>query len=283
MDDLPIYEEIIRLKKKRVPAAIATVVKTQGSTPRKAGAKMLVRKDGTISGTVGGGRTEADTIEEAAEVIRLGKPRTMEFTLNEEHGGVCGGSLVIYLEPLVVPDHLIVVGDGHVGRAVTQSARQAGFMVSMIGLTEANSDYGPGEDAILHPLNKLGEALTDIGADTTTYIFIATSDHHQDFEAVSAALATESCYIAVIGSKKKKAAMDAFLLKKGFNGEAVDRVISPAGLDIGAETPGEIGISIVAQMIKLRRTGLAADDRRPARGRTVEKDGAQQAVAAVSG
>jgi xanthine dehydrogenase accessory factor len=282
MDDLPIYEEIIRLKKKRVPAAIATVVETRGSTPRKAGAKMLVRKDGTIAGTVGGGKTEADTIDAAAEVIRLGMSRTMEFSLTEEHGGVCGGSLVIFLEPLVVPDHLIVVGDGHVGRAVTQSARQVGFMVSMIGLTEAKTEYGPGDDAICHPLDKLGEAFTDIGADANTYIFIATSDHHQDFEAVSAALATESCYIAVIGSKKKKAAMDENLLDRGFDGEAVSRIVSPAGLDIGAETPGEIGVSIVAQMIKLRRTGLAAHDSRPARSRTVKKDGAQQTIAAHS-
>lgn len=282
MDDLPIYEEIIRLKKKRIPAAIATVVETSGSTPRKAGAKMLVRKDGTIAGTVGGGRTEADTIEAAAEVIRQGMPRTMEFSLTEEHGGVCGGSLVIYLEPLVVPDHLIVVGDGHVGRAVTQSARQAGFMVSMIGLTEAKTEYGPGDNAIRHPLNKLGEAFTDIGADANTYIFIATSDHQQDFEAVSAALVTESCYIAVIGSKKKKAAMDQYLRDQRFDGEAVSRIVSPAGLDIGAETPGEIGVSIVAQMIKLRRTGLAAHDSRPARSRTVKKDGSQQAIAAHS-
>ena len=278
MDDISIYEELIRLKKKRVPAAIATVVETRGSTPRKAGAKMLVRKDGRISGTVGGGRTEADTIAAAQEVIRAGLPRTMEFSLTEEHGGVCGGSLVIYLEPLFVPEHLLVVGDGHVGRAVAQSARQVGFMVSMIGLSEAKTGYGPDEDAILHPLNKLEEAFADIGADANTYIFIATSDHHQDFEAVSVALATESCYIAVIGSKKKKAAMDNYLLDRGFDGAAVSRIISPAGLDIGAETPTEIGVSIVAQMIKLKRTAPDADDSHPARCRTVKKDGTQQAA-----
>ncbi len=280
MNDISLYEEIILLKKKRVPAAIATVVETRGSTPRKAGAKMLVRKDGRISGTVGGGRTEADTITAATEVIRAGIPRTMEFHLTEKHGGVCGGSLIIYLEPLVVPDHLIVVGDGHVGRAVTQSARQAGYMVSMIGLSEKKPGYRADEEAILHPLNKLKEAFTEIGADASTYIFIATSDHHQDFEAASAALATESCYIAMIGSKRKKSAMDKHLIERGFDAEAVSRIVSPAGLDIGAETPAEIGISIVAQMIKLRRSGLGAHDSRPARRREVKTDGAQQAAAA---
>ncbi|MBU0480095.1 MAG: XdhC family protein [Proteobacteria bacterium] len=278
MDDIAIYEEIIRLKKKRVPAAIATVIESKGSTPRKAGAKMLVRKDGRISGTVGGGITEAKTIEASLEVIRRGLPRTMEFSLTEKHGGVCGGSLVIYLEPLVVPDHLIVVGDGHVGRAVTQAARQAGFMVSMIGLAEAKTGYGPEEDAILHPLSELEKAFTDIGADESTYIFIATSDHHQDFEAVSAALATDSCYIAVIGSKRKKAAMDKYLAERGFDEAAVGRIISPAGLDIFAETPAEIAVSIVAQMIKLKRSPPHAHDSRPARGRPVKEDGTEQAA-----
>ena len=280
MDDIHIYEEIVRLKKERVPAAIATVIETRGSTPRKAGAKMLVRRDGSITGTVGGGKTEADTIAAAQEVIRAGVPRTLEFSLTRESGGVCGGSLVIYLEPLVVPDHLIVVGDGHVGRAVSQSARAAGFMVSLIGLAEPNAACGAGEDAIFHPLERLGEAFAAIGADASTYIFIATSDHHHDFEAASAALATESCYIAVIGSRKKKAAMDEYLRARGFDGEAVGRIVSPAGLDIGAETPAEIGVSVVAQMIKLRRSGASASDSRPARRRAVEKDGVLQAAAA---
>lgn len=279
MDDIHIYEEIVRLKNKRIPAAIATVIETSGSTPRKAGAKMIVRKDGTITGTVGGGRTEAAAIETAMETIRAGQPKVMKFSLTEEHGGVCGGRLTVYIEPLVVPDHLIVVGDGHVGRAVAQSARQAGFLVSMIGLAEAGNEYGPGEEAILHPLSRLGETFREIGADANTYIFIATSDHQQDFEAASAALATEACYIAVIGSKRKKAVMDDHLRKQGYVEEAVGRIVSPAGLDIGAETPAEIGVSIVAQMIKIRRSGPGARDSSPARRGTVEEDGVLQAAA----
>jgi len=281
MDDIHIYEEIVSLKKKRVPAAIATVVETKGSTPRKAGAKMLVKKDRSIIGTVGGGKTEADTIEAALEVIMAGMPKTMEFSLTREHGGICGGKLVIYLEPLVVQDHLIVVGDGHVGRAVSQTARQAGFMVSMIGLSENKIESGSCEDATFHPLDKLGKAFSEIGADLNTYIFIATSDHHQDFEAASAALTTESRYIAVIGSRKKKTAMDEYLRTKGFDKKVVDRIISPAGLDIGAETPAEIGVSIVAQMINLKRNSDGAHYSRPACRGTVKEDGVLQAAAAI--
>lgn len=159
MDDLPIYEEIIRLKKARVPAAIATVIETKGSTPRKAGAKMIIQKDGSISGTVGGGQTEADTIEAAKDVIQQGKPRTISFSLTEEHGAVCGGNIAIYLEPLIVPLHLIVVGDGHVGKAVTQSAHQAGFLVSMISLSDTKTNIAMTDDILQHPLNKLPEVL----------------------------------------------------------------------------------------------------------------------------
>src|SRR5512135_1563283 len=122
MHELPLYEEIIRLKKARVPATLATVVEPRGSAPRKAGAKMLVRRDGSIVGTIGGGQTEADTIVAAQEVLRRGQPRTLNFSLTEPHGAVCGGEVTIYLEPLVVPQHLVVVGGGHVGQAVGRAA-----------------------------------------------------------------------------------------------------------------------------------------------------------------
>jgi xanthine dehydrogenase accessory factor len=281
MDDLPIYEEIIRLKKARIPAALATVVETKGSSPRKAGAKMIIQKDGAITGTIGGGRTEADTIAAAKEVIRQGTPRTISFSLTEEHGAVCGGSIVIYLEPLIVPCHLIVIGDGHVGKAVTQAAHQAGFLASMISLTDTKTDTAMAAAVVHHPLHTLPAALNEIGADANTYIFIATSDHQKDFQAVSAALETNACYIAVLGSKKKKVAMEKYLLEKEFTHEAISRIVSPAGLDIGAETPAEIAVSIVGQMIKTRRSGSAARSSHSACGRTIKTDGPQQTVAAA--
>ncbi len=282
MEDLPIYEEIIRLKKARIPAALATVVDTEGSTPRKAGAKMIIQKDGSITGTIGGGQTEADTIQAAKEVIQQGTPRTISFSLTEEHGAVCGGSIVVYLEPLIIPEHLIVVGDGHVGKTVTQSAQQAGFMVSMIGVSGRKENSATAENSLHRPLDKLGETFDAIGADANTFIFIATSDHNQDFQSVNAALSTDACYIAVLGSKKKKAAMKQYLAEKGYSDEAFSRIVSPAGLDIGAETPAEIAVSIVAQMIKIRRSGSAAHRSHSACGRTIKKDGPQQTIAAVS-
>lgn len=281
MNDIDIYEEIVRLKQRRVPAVLATVINSQGSTPRKAGAKMLVNKDGSIRGTVGGGKTEADTIEAALEVMVRGRPRTMEFSLTTEHGGVCGGNLAIYLEPLVVADHLIVVGDGHVGRAVGQAAQHTGYLVSMIGLAEAKTSHEPDKDTLIQPLNKLPDAFSDLDTDGNSSIFIATSDHHQDFEAVAAALTTTARYIAVIGSRKKRGAMDDYLRKQGFDQEAIGRIVSPAGLDIGAETPAEIAVSIVAQMIQQRRSAASEDDSRSACRRTVKEDGVQQTIVAL--
>jgi xanthine dehydrogenase accessory factor len=283
MDDLPIYEEIIRLKKGRIPAALATVVETRGSSPRKAGAKMLVRQDGTIAGTVGGGQIEADTIGAAIEVIRLGQPRTLSFSLTEQHGGVCGGEMLIYLEPLFVPQHLVVVGGGHVGRAVSQAARSAGFLVTLISTVEPQTSITISDEIRYHQVEDLQTAFAEIGVDSGTYVFIATSDHRQDFLATATTLRTEARYIGLLGSSRKRLALEKYLSELDFTANAIDRITSPAGLEIGAETPAEIAVSVVAQMIGVRRSGRANDIRAAAGGRAVKTDGVQQQTFAAAG
>jgi len=283
MDDLPIYEEIIRLKKERIPAALATVVETSGSSPRKAGAKMVVRGDGSIAGTVGGGRIEADTIEAALEVISRGGTRTMTFSLTERHGGVCGGEMLIYLEPLHVPQQLVVVGCGHVGRAVGQAALPTEFQVTMISTVDSRESMPTSEEFLYHPAEDLDRAFAAIGVDSGTYIFIATSDHHEDFLATASALRTPARYIGLLGSRRKWVALESYLKDRHFDAEAIGRVTSPAGLEIGAETPAEIAVSVLAQMIGIRRMNNAGNIRPAARCRTVETDGVPQQVLAASG
>ncbi len=283
MDDLPIYEEIIRLKKERIPAALATVVETRGSSPRKAGAKMVVRLDSTIAGTVGGGQIEADTITAALEVIRRGRTRTLAFSLNEQHGGVCGGEMLIYLEPLFVPQHLVVVGGGHVGRAVSQAARPAGFLVTLISTVELQASIPTTEKVRYHPVGELEGAFAELGVDGGSYIFIATSDHHQDFLAAEAALRTGARYIGLLGSSRKRTALEKYLRERDFPADKIDRLTSPAGLEIGAETPAEIAVSVVAQMIEVRRSGNAKDIRPAAGSRAVKTDGLQQQILAAVG
>ena len=262
MDELALYEEIIRLKKARQPAVLATVIETSGSSPRKPGAKMLVYGDGSISGTIGGGKTEAETIAAAGETLRLNAPRTLAFTLTEAHGGVCGGEVTVYLEPLVAAPHCIIIGDGHVGQALAEAAGRAGFLVSLVD--EADNRAGL--------LSR---------TDAHTYFFICTSDHQQDFLAVQETLATPARHIAVLGSSRKRAAMEEFLQGQGITPQAINRVISPAGIDIGAETPEEIAVSVVAQMIQVRRANADTHRSAVACRRPLKAHGHQQTIAAA--
>jgi xanthine dehydrogenase accessory factor len=258
MDDLHIFEEIVEAKKNRSPAALAVVVATRGSSPRKAGAKMLVRADGTISGTIGGGATEAATIGAALQVMRSGIPRTIDFSLTEEHGHVCGGNVTVYLEPVTAAPPALIVGAGHVGRAVARAAEQAGFFVTLIDTAIDRPGAPVGDGVRRCAPDELAEVFQTLEADRGAYIFIATSDHQQDFVAAGAALKTEVCYIGVLGSTRKRAAMEQYLADAGYGAAAISRIISPAGIAIDAETPEEIAVSVVAQMIQQRRRNHGA-------------------------
>lgn len=257
MEDLHLYEEIVRLKKARIPAALATVVESEGSSPRKAGAKMLIRRDGTVCGTVGGGRIEAETLQAAAEVLRGGTPRTISFTLTEEHGFVCGGRVLIYIEPLAHPVQLVAVGAGHVGQALARSARQAGFEVTLTDPLPVPAGVENSGFAVPELVAPVEEIFETVPIDSTTYILIATRDHQHDFIAVKYALATDACYIGLVGSRRKRGALQQYLETAGLPPESMERIVSPAGLAIGAQTPEEIAISITAQLIQLRRNHAA--------------------------
>lgn len=237
MDELHMYEEIVRLKQEGAVAVLATVVETAGASPRRAGAKMLVYRDGTIFGSVGGGRVERETIATARSIMGSGATRLLTFTADPADSMACGGALMrLFLESINSAPSLIVAGSGHVAQAVARTAEAAGFAVSF---------FAPGAD----PADEIPVPAN--GGEH--FVFIATSEHHQDFRAALAALATPARYIGVLGSRKKRQAMDAFLRGKGRVAEEIARIISPAGLDIGAETPEEIAISVVGQMIALRR------------------------------
>jgi len=281
MEDIQLYEEIIRLQKARIPAVFATIVESSGSCPRKTGAKMIVRQDGTILGTVGGGKTEAEVIESAFDAIRQGAPRTLSFSLTEEHGSVCGGKFKVFLEPITVPPHLVVIGGGHVGQAVSRTARDAGFSVSIVDPEELAFDP-TGKDMPQKNPGGIAKLFAEIGVDQQSYLFIASRDHQKDFAIVREALATSACYIGMIGSKRKRAALEKTLTEEGFAAKDIGRVVSPAGLEIGAETPEEIAVSIVAQLIQQRRSlhGTARCGDIACR-RPLEEDGTLQAVATL--
>ena len=257
MDDTEIYEEIIRLTRAGQSSALATVVENAGSSPRKAGAKMLVRGDGSILGTVGGGKVELETAAAAREVIASGMPRTVFFNLTEEHGHVCGGKLLVYIEPNAIRPRLLIIGAGHVGRALAAVARPAGFHVTVADEREeyATREQVPDADEVMVADYAGPGSLPNVVS--ATFIVITTTGFEKDFAAVRAALNTTARYIGVIGSARKKEVLIKTLTGEGYKEEDVGRITIPVGLAIGAETPVEIAVSIVAQLIKERRNHAA--------------------------
>jgi len=259
---MDIFEEIVRLKAHGRSSALATIVECKGSSPQKQGAKMLVRDDGTIMGTLGGGCIEADVVAYARMAIQDGQPRTVPFELNEKEGGlVCGGTVTVYIEPVYADPRLVILGAGHVGKALAKLARFAGFQVTVADdrAQFVNRDNIP--DAHELVVSEFSDVFSGMPVNRGTYLVIATRGHNHDFDAVQAALRTEAGYIGLLGSRRKKGILINTLKAAGFPQADIQRVIIPVGLPIGAVSPEEIAVSIMAQIIQHRRehapTGLS--------------------------
>lgn len=255
MDD--IYETIVRWRSEGRRAALATIVNLRGSVPSFESAKMLVGDDGTIVGTVGGGCVEAEVFEAAREVMDQEKPRTLEFNLNQnpkyDTGLICGGSLEIFVEPIVPRAVLYLFGAGHVGFHLARVAHLAGFEVIVTDDRDAYANRERFPDAREIHARELDEVLAELAPCERSYIAIATRGHRDDMRVLRWAVQTPARYIGMIGSKRKAITVYRELVKEGLNPELFDRVHSPVGLDIGAVTPEEIAISIMAELIAVRR------------------------------
>jgi xanthine dehydrogenase accessory factor len=279
---MEIYEEVLRLKRLGRTSAIATIVECRGSSPQKQGAKMLVRDDATILGTLGGGCLEADVVQTAIMAIMDQEPRTMPFSLTEQEGGlVCGGTVLVYIEPVVPEPHLVILGAGHVGKALAKLARLTGFRVTLMDDRSefANPDQNPdAHEVVLGDFTKACDGI-DVGAGT--YIVVATRGHNHDLDAVQAALRTRAGYIGLLGSRRKKALLRNRLKELGFTAEEIDRVIIPVGLEIGSVSPEEIAISIMAQIIQKRRSHAASSSSDDSCCRLSNENGAIEAAPAA--
>jgi xanthine dehydrogenase accessory factor len=276
---MDIFEEIVQLKKLGRASALATIVESKGSSPQKQGAKMLVRDDGTLLGTLGGGCLEADVVAYAKMAMQDGQPRTVPFDLNEKDGGlVCGGTVTVYIEPLLADPRLIILGAGHVGRAVATLARFSGFRVTVIDdrAQFANRDTVP--DAHEHVVHPFETVFSRVPADSGTYILVATRGHNHDLEAVRAALGTDAGFIGLLGSRRKKGLLMNALRASGVARKDVDRVIIPVGLPINSVTPEEIAVSIMAQIIQHRRERVSTGPGDRPCGGVVIADGQEQAA-----
>jgi xanthine dehydrogenase accessory factor len=277
---MQIYEEVLRLKRLGRTSAIATIVECRGSSPQKQGAKMLVRDDGSTMGTLGGGCLEADVVQAARMTMKDGNPMTLPFELTEREGGlVCGGTVLVYVEPVMLEPHLVVLGAGHVGKTLSKLARFAGFRVTVVDdrAEFANRENVPDATDLL--VNDFSRAFQQIPVRKDTYVVVATRGHNHDLEAVKAALKTEAGYVGLLGSKRKKALLFKSLEEAGFSREDIRRVVIPVGLPIGSVTPEEISVSIMAQIIQQRRLHDTQCFGAPSCGGIVQQDGADQTTA----
>jgi len=253
---LEIYEELARLISQGESAVLATVIASEGSAPREAGAKMLIRKDGTFIGTVGGGGMEQQVLKRAAQVLDSGRPETVHFDLSggDRSAMICGGRMEIFLEPVLPSETLYLFGAGHVSRSVAEIGKTLGLRIVVTDPRPElnNAERFPEADQLI--VEDYTQALSRLDIDRDSYIVICTPQHISDEECLELAIKTQAKYIGMIGSKRKVEEVRGHLLKKGVPAEVLDSVHSPIGLEIGAETPEEIAISILAEIVRVRRT-----------------------------
>jgi xanthine dehydrogenase accessory factor len=252
-----VLQAAVELLKSGKRGAIVTIIETVGSTPRKAGAKMLVSEDGKITGTVGGGCVEADLFAFAREAIRTGKVSIHEVDLTarsmEENDMLCGGRLKALIEPVKGEEKLFVFGGGHISRALHDICSALDFQVIVTDDRQAfaNSERFPrAVEVVAAPFEQQFENLQ---IDSNSSIVIVTRGHSYDEYCMERAIQTPARFIALVGSRTKVGVFRKNLRDKGYAADQIERVNCPAGLDIGAETPEEIAVSIAAQLIEARR------------------------------
>lgn len=254
---MDIYEEIVKLRREGRRGAVATIVSVRGSIPSFKTAKMLVRDDGSICGTIGGGCVEADVWRAAREVMEEEKPRTLRFDLNQDPkydtGLVCGGTLDIFIEPVLPPALLYIFGAGHVSISLYKTAKDAGFEVTVVDDRETYASRERFPEAKEVIAKDFDLAMSGLSPSEAAYIVIVTRGHRDDMRVLRWAVQTKARYVGMIGSKRKTIAIFRELQKEGLSAHLFEHVHAPIGLDIGAVTPEEIAVSITAELIAVRR------------------------------
>ncbi len=254
----PIYQALAELASNSGSGALCTVVKSEGSTPRHVGSKMLVYPDGHFVGTVGGGDLEHRVIDEAWMAMGDGQTRLLHYNMADPSRGdpgVCGGQVEVFVEPILPPPMLVVVGAGHVGKQVAHLAKWLGFRVAVSDdRTEfCNKETVPDADAF-YPV-AMKDLPSRMNIDRRTFLVLTTRGSSVDAAGMPALLATPAAYIGVIGSRRRWATTVKELQQDGVTAESLARVHSPMGLELHAETPEEIAVSIMAEILMIRDQG----------------------------
>jgi len=241
------------------PCALVTIIRTAGSVPRHAGSKMLVSANGTVlDGTIGGGEMESRVLKLAQAAIASGQARTESYQLADPKSGdpgVCGGTVEVFIEPLLPSPTLVVIGAGHVGRALVHLAKWLGFRVVLTDdrVDLCSPEQAPGADVYLP--GPLGDQLRQVPLSPHTFVALVTRGYPIDVNALPTLLDSPVPYIGVIGSQRRWLTARAALQDRGVNDDKLRRVHAPIGLELAAETPEEIAVSIMAEIILIRRSG----------------------------
>jgi xanthine dehydrogenase accessory factor len=255
---ITIYQALAELETKNEPAALCTVVRSQGSTPRHSTSKMLVYEDGRFIGTVGGGELENRVFEAAKKSLIDGKAQLLEYSMADPargDPGVCGGTVEVFVEPILPPPMLVVIGGGHVGKAVSHLAKWLGFRVAVSDDRPEFVTPQANPDADIFYECKLEELPEKLKINNQTYLVLTTRGVAVDAPGLPPLLNSEAAYIGVIGSKRRwKMTVDK-LKEMGVSNKQIARVHSPIGLELQAETPEEIAVSIMAEILMLRGGG----------------------------
>jgi xanthine dehydrogenase accessory factor len=255
---MSIFQSVIDLEKAGDAGALCTIISSRGSTPRHSGSKMLVYADGHFTGTVGGGEVESRVMREALAAIQDGLPRLLSYDMiNPQEGdpGVCGGQLEVYVEPILPKPTVLIVGGGHVGKAVAHLARWLNFRVAVSDdrVEFCTPEANPDADAF-YPV-KMADLPAQVKMNSQTYIILTTRGMVVDVEGLPPLLESPAGYIGLIGSKRRWAMTRKAMLENGVPEEKINRIHSPIGLELNAETPEEIAVSIMAEVIMLRNGG----------------------------
>jgi xanthine dehydrogenase accessory factor len=247
-----VLRETLRMQEDGRPGVLAVVVSVKGHAPQVVGAKMVVDPDGRTVGTIGGGRVEQVVIERALAVLESGQPEVASYKLKAELGMCCGGQMDIYLEPLVPAERLVLFGAGHVAKPVAHLAARCRFQVVVV---DDRAEWNTRErfpEAARREVMANEDFLADFAFRPGDYVVITTPSHDQDREVLAATLGTEAGYVGMIGSRRKVERTKLALKAQGIPDELLARAHAPIGLDILAETPEEIAVAIVGELIRHR-------------------------------
>ncbi len=245
-----LIEKAVKAVKNGQKCAFVTIIEASGKgTPRKAGAKMVVLEDGSLFGSIGGGGYEKEAQKEALRAIRRNKTKLLTYDYTSQKGYACGGQIKVFVEPFLPSRRLICCGAGHIALPLSVMAKMAGFKVTILDNRQdlANNKRFPHVDHIV--CGPFAGKLSRMDTTSNTAVMVATYGHEHDLECLKIAARSSAGYVGVMASLQKRKVFFKALRALKVPQSTLKKISMPAGLDIGAQTPQEIAVSIMAEII----------------------------------